>query len=229
MGAAMYINYLLNGVSGYGFENAYFGDQYDESKIEDSLRKEKGIRYAEEKDVAEHAAELVSKDNYVFWFQGRMEYGPRALGNRSIIAKADSETVKDKLNLYVKQREWYQPFAPSMLKEEAERLLEDPKGRDRFMTMAYKVKDDKAAHMKSVVHVDNTARPQMVGSENDKYRRLIEKVRKLEGHGVILNTSFNIHGMPIVRTPEDALETMKKTKTKHMFIGNFYVENLEAQ
>ncbi|MEM3181476.1 MAG: carbamoyltransferase C-terminal domain-containing protein [Candidatus Micrarchaeaceae archaeon] len=232
MGSAMYVNYMLNGVSAYKFENAYFGDGFDDNYIENALRKEKekgSIYFQGEKDVAAHAAELVHDDNYVFWFQGRMEYGPRALGNRSIIAKAGSETVKDKLNLYVKQREWYQPFAPSMLDEEAAVLLNDPKGLDKFMTMAYEVKETLAPKLKSVIHVDNTARPQMVGNENMKYKELIKQVKKHEGYGVVLNTSFNIHGMPIVRSPEDAIETMRKTKTRHMLIGNFYVENIEAK
>ncbi|MGC8629187.1 MAG: carbamoyltransferase C-terminal domain-containing protein [Candidatus Micrarchaeia archaeon] len=228
MGAAMYANYMLNGVSSYEFPDAYLGDDFEEHYIKRILKQEKGITYEQDKDPAGHAAELVEKDNYVFWFQGRMEYGPRALGNRSIVAKASSDTVKDKLNLYVKQREWYQPFAPSVLKEDANALFEDLKGYDRFMTMAYKVKPEMLALMKSVIHVDGTARPQMVGNENRRYRRLIEKVKKEEGFGVILNTSFNIHGMPIVRSPEDAIETMKRTKTKHMFIGDFYIENLEV-
>ena len=102
------------------------------------------------------------------------------------------------------------------------------KGADRFMTMAYKVKDGKEDVMKSAVHIDNTARPQMVGKENMSYRRLMERVRKELGYGVVLNTSFNIHGMPIVMSPEDAIITMKRTKTRHMFIGGFYVENREA-
>ena len=228
MGSAMYVNYILNGISNYSFPDAYLGDSFTKEEVEEALKKEKGVYFEYDRDAAKHAAELINKDEYVFWFQGRMEYGPRALGNRSILAKAGSETAKDKLNLYVKQREWYQPFAPSMLKEESERLLEDVKGYDRFMTMAYKVKKEAVEKMKSVVHVDNTARPQMVGEENKEYRKLIEHVKKLEGYGVILNTSFNIHGMPIVRTPEDALETMKKTKTKYMFIEGFYVENKEV-
>ncbi|MCL5239695.1 MAG: hypothetical protein M1286_04495 [Candidatus Marsarchaeota archaeon] len=228
MGAAMRVNYQLNGISKYSFPNAYLGDSFTGDYIESALKKEKGIRYEEEKDKGGHAADLIGRDDYVFWFQGRMEFGPRALGNRSILAKADSESVKDKLNLYVKQREWYQPFCPSMLESEAKRLFDQVKGTDRFMTMAYKVKDGKRDVMKSVMHTDNTARPQMVGDENKNYRKLLESVRKKMGHGVVLNTSFNIHGMPIVMSPEDALLTMKKTKTKHMFIGNFYVENRGA-
>ncbi|MEM3859930.1 MAG: carbamoyltransferase C-terminal domain-containing protein, partial [Candidatus Micrarchaeaceae archaeon] len=120
-------------------------------------------------------------------------------------------------------------FAPSMLDEEAAVLLNDPKGLDKFMTMAYEVKETLAPKLKSVIHVDNTARPQMVGNENMKYKELIKQVKKHEGYGVVLNTSFNIHGMPIVRSPEDAIETMRKTNTRHMLIGNFYVENIEAK
>jgi carbamoyltransferase len=225
MGAAMQANYLLNGTSSYDFKDAYLGDGYDDGAIEDALRKEKGLRFEADDDKCSHAAELISDDNYVFWYQGRMEYGPRALGNRSILAKAGSEKVKEKLNMYVKQREWYQPFAPSMLDEEAENILDEIKGHDRFMTMAYKVKPEKVDVMRSVLHVDNTARPQMVGEENPNYRRLMKRVKRLDGDGVVLNTSFNIHGMPIVMSPEDAIDTMKKTKTRHMFLGGFYVEN----
>ena len=225
LGAAMYANYMLNGTSSYKFENAYLGNEYDDEYTERVLRKEKGLYFEPDKNKCSHAAELINSDHYVFWYQGRMEYGPRALGNRSILANASSEKVKEKLNLYVKQREWYQPFAPSMLHETARKLISDLKGYDRFMTMAYMVKEEKAHLMKSVVHVDNTARPQMVGDENPDYRKLLEKVRRLSGYGVILNTSFNIHGMPIVMSPEDAIMTMKKTKTKHMFLNGFYVEN----
>ena len=228
MGAAMYANYLINGTSAYEFDNTYLGNSYTEKQVKDALKKEKGLGFEFESDKSGHAAELISKDHYVFWFQDRMEYGPRALGNRSILAKADSEQVKDELNLYVKQREWFQPFAPSMLENEAEKLLEDVKGHDKYMTMAYEVKDGMRSAMKSVMHVDFTARPQMVGSENPSYAKLLNGVKKNDGHGVVLNTSFNIHGMPIVMAPEDAIATMKKTKTKYMFIENFFVENKEA-
>ncbi len=224
LGAAMWANYELNGVSAYDF-NIYLGDEYDEDNILSMLRKEKGIDFALESDTHSHAAELIEKDNYIFWYSGRMEYGPRALGNRSILAKADSETVKEKLNIMVKQREWFQPFAPSMLQEDASKLLEDVKEYNKFMTMAYRVKKGRSEIMRSVMHVDMTARPQMVGNENRQYRGILSGVKKESGYGVLLNTSFNIHGQPIVRTPEDAIDTMKKTKTKYMFLNGFFVEN----
>ncbi len=224
LGAAMHANYMLNDIIHYDF-NAYLGENYSNEEIRNALRKEKGLKFEDEgRSVEGHAAELVSKNNYVFWFQGRMEYGPRALGNRSIVAKAGSDDVKERLNLHVKQREWFQPFAPSMLEEEANVLLEDVGEFNKFMTMAYRVRKEKADVMKSVVHVDMTARPQMVGDENPRYRNMLSGVKKRTGYGVVLNTSFNIHGLPIVMTPQDAITTMKSTNTRYMFLGDFFVE-----
>ncbi len=226
LGAAMQVNYLINGVTAYEFNNAYLGNSYNDSYIKNEIKKFKELEFEEDMDKSNHAAELISKDNYLFWFQGRMEFGPRALGNRSIIAKAGSEMVKDKLNLYVKKREWFQPFAPSMLEEESIRMLENVNGKyNKFMTMAYKVKKEFQEQMKSVVHVDMTARPQMVGKENESYRKLLTRVKKLDGCGVVLNTSLNIHGMPIAMEPVDVIKAAIETKTRYMFLGNYFVEN----
>ncbi|MEM3476986.1 MAG: carbamoyltransferase C-terminal domain-containing protein [Candidatus Micrarchaeaceae archaeon] len=225
LGAAMQANFLVNGTKKYKM-NAYLGPEYGEDETLKALRNGKKMKYSKDGDPAGHAAELISKGNYLFWFQGRMEYGPRALGNRSILAPSGSEEVKDKLNVYVKKREWFQPFAPSIVEEDVPKILYfDGKGFDKYMTMAYMVKEEKRDIAKSVMHVDGSARPQMVGSENPEYKNLIERVKKNEGAGIVLNTSFNIHGMPIVMDPEDAVETMKKTRTRYMFINGFFVEN----
>jgi carbamoyltransferase len=155
-----------------------------------------------------------------------MEYGPRALGNRSILAPSDSDEVKEKLNLFVKQREWFQPFAPSMLEADANKLVHyDDKGYNRFMTSAYRLRDEFRPIEKSVSHVDGTVRAQMVGDENRTYSDLLRAVKKHRGYGIVLNTSFNIHGMPIAMSPQDALATMKQTKTKYMFIDGIFVTN----
>lgn len=224
MGAAMYANYVANGISSYEFNDAYLGDQFSENQIREALKKESTIKFEKVSNPGKHAGELINNNNYVFWFQGRMEYGNRALGNRSILANAADEGVKEKLNIHVKQREWYQPFAPAMLNDEAPRLLEKRKGDGRFMTMVYKVKEDKKDQMKSVIHVDLTARPQILSNKNREYESIMRQVKKATGYGVVLNTSFNIHGLPIVRTPQEALETMKATKTRYMFVGDYFVE-----
>ncbi len=225
LGAALHTNYILNGITKYDF-TAYLGPAYGENETIAALKRHKMKFQFERKEQSKHAAELVTDGHYIFWFQDRMEYGPRALGDRSILARSDSEEIKDTLNLYVKKREWFQPFAPSIMEEEAERLLEyDNKGKDKFMTMAYMVKKEKRNVTKSVMHIDGSARAQMVGRENPLYYDVIKQVKNISGNGIVLNTSFNVHGFPIVMDPDDAIMTMKKTNSKYMFINGFFVTN----
>ena len=225
LGAALHTNYILNGITKHDF-TAYLGPAYGENETIAALKRHKMKFQLERKEQSKHAAELVTDGHYIFWFQDRMEYGPRALGDRSILARSDSEEIKDTLNLYVKKREWFQPFAPSIMEEEAERLLEyDNKGKDKFMTMAYMVKKEKRNVTKSVMHIDGSARAQMVGRENPIYYDVIKQVKNISGNGIVLNTSFNVHGSPIVMDPNDAIMTMKKTNSKYMFINGFFVTN----
>ncbi len=225
LGAALHTNYILNGITKHDF-TAYLGPAYGENETIAALKRHKMKFQLERKEQSKHAAELVTDGHYIFWFQDRMEYGPRALGDRSILARSDSEEIKDTLNLYVKKREWFQPFAPSIMEEEAERLLEyDNKGKDKFMTMAYMVKKEKRNVTKSVMHIDGSARAQMVGRENPLYYDVIKQVKNISGNGIVLNTSFNVHGSPIVMDPNDAIMTMKKTNSKYMFINGFFVTN----
>jgi carbamoyltransferase len=155
-----------------------------------------------------------------------MEFGPRALGNRSILARSDQEQVKDRLNLFVKKREWFQPFAPSILEEDINRIIEyDHKGLDKYMTMAYMVKEDMRKHTTSMMHVDGSARPQVVGEENILYMNLLKKVKSLLGNGIVMNTSFNIHGYPIVMEPAEAIKVLKTTKSKYLFMNGVFVTN----
>ncbi|MDE1856623.1 MAG: hypothetical protein KGH98_00900 [Candidatus Micrarchaeota archaeon] len=231
LGAALYTSYLLNGARSYNY-SAYLGDEFSHEETEKVLSSDRSLAHRAEspQELASHAAELISSGNYIFWFNGRMEYGPRALGDRSILAPIDSEDVKERLNIRVKKREWFQPFAPSMLEEEAHHILEyDSRGPDRYMTMAYMVRPEFRARTKAVTHIDGSARAQMVGEdENRQYRELLKGMKKHSGLGIVLNTSFNIHGQPIVRSVEDAIDTMKRTKTKYMFINGFFVTNRAA-
>ncbi|BCS90770.1 MAG: carbamoyltransferase [Candidatus Micrarchaeota archaeon] len=226
LGAALYVAYQKLGKTYYKM-SPYLGDSYDYNYIEDILKSNNKISYEYEGDeAAHHAAELLSENMYVLWYNGRMEYGPRALGDRSILARSDDDTVKDNLNLYVKKREWFQPFAPSILTEDIDKLLiYDDKGKPLYMTMAYRANEENIDMLKSVVHVDNTARPQeVVKSVNPVYYELISRFKKLSGYGVILNTSFNLHGYPIVNRPEEAIDTLLKTRSKYLFIDGFFIE-----
>ncbi|MDE1865497.1 MAG: hypothetical protein KGH94_02570 [Candidatus Micrarchaeota archaeon] len=227
LGAALQTSHEITGATDFAF-SAYLGNGYSQDEVEDALKVEKSLKYSVEgkEEQCRHAAELMQEGNYIFWFQNRMEYGPRALGNRSILAPSDSDEVKERLNLFVKQREWFQPFAPSMLEEDVHKLVEyDNKGFNRFMTSAYRLRPEHKAVERSVAHVDGTVRSQMVGEENKTYQNLLKAVRKHRGYGIVLNTSFNIHGQPIVMTPGDAIQTMKETKTKYMFIDGVFVTN----
>tara|TARA_B100002003_G_C13942447_1_gene457303 strand:- start:117 stop:812 length:696 start_codon:yes stop_codon:yes gene_type:complete len=223
LGAALYINFKLNGQKSYKMDNLYFGPSYGDEEIKQALKKF-NLKYEERNDIEKYAADLISKENIVLWFQGRMEYGPRALGNRSILAPAFSEEVKDKLNLQIKRREWFQPFCPSLLKEEAKKFFTDIKQYDKFMVMGYNTKKSIRHKLKSVINVDGSARPQMLDNENKKFRNLIKQVKKNTGDGVVLNTSLNLHGFPIVNKPEEAIEVMLNTKSKYLALGNYLIK-----
>jgi carbamoyltransferase len=154
-----------------------------------------------------------------------MEFGPRALGGRSILARPDSESLRDRLNLKLKRRVWYQPFCPSILDEEAERLLEGGETKNRFMTMAYGVRDEGRDLLKGVVGRDGTCRPQMVDPSYGPYHRLLVELRKNIGVGAVLNTSFNLHGEPLVATPPQAIDCFLRSGADALVIGDFLVEH----
>lgn len=227
LGSALYVDHMLSGKSGYGL-SPYLGPSYDAEETEKLLKRDRSLVVQRQpvEEHASHAAELISKGNYIMWFQDRMEYGPRALGGRSILAPSDSEQVKERLNLHVKRREWFQPFAPAILEEDVPHIIDyDGKGMDGLMTMAYSVREDARKHTAAVMHIDGTARPQMVGSGGQAYQEMLKRMKRLTGRGMVLNTSLNIHGMPIAMTPQDAVDTMKATKTKYMFIDGLFVTN----
>lgn len=223
LGAAMDLNDRMNHVRRYELEDVYFGPEYSGQDIETAL-KDAGIKYQRSSDIVTEAALAVKRGEIVLWFQGRMEIGPRALGARSILALPNSEDIKDRLNLRLKKRVWYQPFCPSMLEEDARELLEQYHDRpNRFMTMGFMVKPDKKALIRGVINVDGSCRPQIVKKDESKFSRLLQKIKDLTGLGVVLNTSFNLHGDPIVCSPQDAIKTYLATGIDHLMIGDFWV------
>jgi carbamoyltransferase len=224
MGSAMVANKELNGIFEYTFNDTYFGPQYSNDYIKEALEKNemKNVTYRYVKEIEREVAKIISDGNIIFWFQGKMEYGPRALGNRSILAPPHSEDIKNELNLVQKKRVWYQPFCPTMLIDDAKEFLEDLKGTpNKFMTMGYMVKKDKQKYMKGVINIDGSCRPQIITDYTSRYAKLLLEYKKISGIGVLLNTSFNLHGEPLVCSPEDALSTFSRTEAKYMILENY--------
>jgi carbamoyltransferase len=205
------------------FDHAYWGPQFSDAQIEQVLRGAK-VPFERCDDIQVHTANLICSGKIVGWFQGRMEVGPRALGNRSILADPSVPGIKDRVNREVKHREMWRPFAPSMLIEDMGKYVEEPYPSP-FMILAFQARRDSVGDFRSAVHVDETARAQGVTREtNPAYYRLIEEFKKLSGRGVLLNTSFNIAGEPIVCTPRDALRTFYCSGLDALAIGSFLLQ-----
>src|SRR5271168_1777374 len=203
--------------------HAYLGPSFDDDAIEANLRTYK-LKYTRSQDPAVVAAELLSNGKILGWFQGRMEFGPRALGSRSILADPRDPEMNAKVNNAVKFREWWRPFAPSVKKEAAADYLESATDSP-FMILTAQVRPEKRSVIPSVTHVDGSARPQTVEEEiNPLYWRLIDEFGRRTGVPVIMNTSFNLRGEPIVSSPTDAIRTFFSSGMDYLVIGNFVVE-----
>lgn len=224
LGFALALNYLLNKENSYQLDDVLLGREYSQEEMEAALKK-RDMNY--QASAAPHiiASELLSKSEIIIWFQGRMEYGPRALGSRSFLARPDCIKIKDQLNLYLKKRVWFQPFCPSMMVEEAPRLLSDYDGKpNAFMTMGYAINSKFKDKMQNVISIDGSCRPQMVQSKNKLFYGLLKEMKKKIGVGVVLNTSLNIHGYPLACSPDDAIDIFLQTDIKYMIMGNFLVK-----
>ena len=200
------------------FKNAYLGNEYSNKDIKETLDK---YNIAYQKSSLKKVAKLISEKKIVGWVQGRSEYGPRSLGNRSILADSRGKDTKDILNKRVKHRESYRPFAPSILEENCNQYFE-LNVPSPYMLLIAKVKKNT---IPAVTHVDNTARVQTVTKDtNAKFYNLIKEFKKITNVPCILNTSFNDAGDPIVETPEDALYTLMKCDMDHLYIGDFLID-----
>jgi carbamoyltransferase len=201
--------------------HAYLGPEFSEARIEADLRGA-GLRYQrlEREPLLNAVAGEVAAGNVVGWFQGRMEWGPRALGNRSIIAHPGLPNMKDVLNSRIKQREWFRPFAPSVMAEYQSDYFEH-NHPSPYMLHVYKIRAEKRQHLCAVNHVDDTGRLQTVArDENALYYDLIRAFHRKTGIPVILNTSFN-ENEPIVCAPREAIDCFKRTRMDALAIGPF--------
>lgn len=229
IGAAYFIwNQQLGKPRSFVMDHAYFGPEYSQEEIKKALDKDK-VKYVLIDDIEKEVAKLVAEGNVVGWFQGRMEVGPRALGNRTLLADPRNPKIKDILNMKIKHREYFRPFAPSVLADKADgwfRISRKSPASD-FMLFADDVHRDKRKVIPAVIHIDGTSRIQTVRKEtNPKYYKLIEEFERLTGIPLVLNTSFNDRE-PIVCSPQDAVNTFLKTGIDYLAIGKFLVSKEE--
>ncbi len=203
----------------------YYGQLYSDEYIEEVLKKTKWRKKAikVKKGIEKKIAELLSEGKIIGRFAGRDEWGPRALGNRSILADPRDLKVINRLNFAVKQRDFWMPFAASILEEDASRYLIDSRPA-RYMIEAFETKK-KAEEIIAGLHpFDRTCRPQTVNSFNPEYKKIIEEFKKITGVCGILNTSFNLHGFPMVGTPQVALDTFVNSGIEVLILGNWLIE-----
>jgi carbamoyltransferase len=221
VGAALYAYYQMNPGKPIGsIDNLYWGPEYSEKEIE-SVLKLRQLPYRRIDNVEEFAAQLLAENKIVAWFQGRMESGPRALGNRSILMSSNRKENKDIINARVKFREAFRPFCPSLLWEYRHDYLE--KARDEFfMITSFTCKEPKRDKVPAVVHADATLRPQTVQkSLNPRYWTLINEFGKLTGEPLVLNTSLNIMREPVINHPREAIRCFYDNGLDYLVMGNF--------
>lgn len=220
IGAALECANMFGENADFKMDHAYWGPEYSDTEIEKMLTESK-LKFKKSSNIETEIAKYLADGKIVAWCQGRMELGPRALGNRSILGNPSLKGMKDKINNEVKHREVWRPFAPSVLEEEAEKYFENyiP---NPFMLITLTVKEDMRDKIKEAMHIDNTARIQSVSKKtNPKYHKLISEFYKLTKIPVLINTSFNDEGQPIVNTPKEAVKTFYSTGIDVLALGNF--------
>lgn len=225
IGAALYSYYQQNDERIFDKENQtpYLGYASNETEILKAIKKNK-LQYKKSKNIAKDVAKLIADDKFVGWYQGRAEFGPRALGNRSIIVDPRKAENKDLVNARIKFREAFRPFAPSALAEYTQDYFETDGEDSPYMILAFDVKKNKKRVIPAVTHVDGTARIQTVTkAQNRRYWNLINEFYKLTGVPIVLNTSFNRMGEPIVNTPEEAINCLLGSGLDAMALGDYLI------
>lgn len=232
LGAALLIYYsTFNKPRKFLMNHAYYGKEYSLAELKSFIQKNniKADFIENDNELLERTAGAITEGKVIGWFQGKFEWGPRALGNRSILADPRRADMKDIVNTKIKFREPYRPFAPSVLAEEAEEFFEIPQAQKhypaRFMLYVVNVKEDKQDLIPAITHVDGTARPQLVYQEESPlYWKLINKFYQKTSIPLMLNTSFNLKGEPIVNTPEDAFSTFQRSEIDILVLDKFIIK-----
>jgi carbamoyltransferase len=236
IGVACYVyNTILGNKRKFVLNNVFLGPEFSTESIKKFLDKN-NIRYSEfknKKELIKTTAKLIYDNKVIGWFQGRMEFGPRALGNRSILANPCNPKAKKLLNSKVKHREKFRPFAPVVCEDDALKYFDCdkpiPKPTD-FMLMVYPIKEELRKKIPSVTHVDGSGRLQTIKKEqNPLYYGLIKEFGKLSGISILINTSFNIRGEPIVCIPYDAYKCMMGTGIDYLVLDKFLIKREDNQ
>ncbi|WP_283234770.1 carbamoyltransferase family protein, partial [Acinetobacter baumannii] len=222
-------------------QGAYLGNAYKNSEIQEALNQwGANYQYLEENTLLQKTAELLANNKVIGWFQGRMEFGPRALGGRSILGNPQSETMQSVMNLKIKNRESFRPFAPAVLAEDAAQWF-DLNSSSPYMLIVAPIHANRRktvnnehnysgieklkltrSEIPAVTHVDFSARIQTVdGKHNMRFKKLISKFSTITGCPILINTSFNVRGEPIVESPTDAYRCFMRTEMDGLVIGNF--------
>ncbi len=234
LGAALYRTSLAEKIPNERFPAPLFGPRYTAAEIESALKRFPGRiqwkHYATLDETCAAAAKLIADGRVIAWSRGRMEYGPRALGNRSILADPGHPEMRDRINAMVKKREAFRPFAPACAVEEAHRWFEVPPGAEfPYMISIVNVRPEVRNQLPAITHVNGSARLQTVSvNDNPDFHALLVAVGKTTGRQMVLNTSFNVKGQPIVNTPHEAIETFLGTGIEYLFLENFYVTRAVA-
>jgi carbamoyltransferase len=236
IGAAFYVQHaILRQPRSFVMEHAYTGPTFDDDAIEAAINKARGngwdagvtVRRVDDETLYHETASAIAGGKVVGWFQGGMEFGPRALGDRSIVADPRRADMKQILNTRIKHRETYRPFAPSIMEEKVQDFFERQEPSP-FMLMVYKVRPEQRARIPAVTHVDDTGRLQTVSARtNPRYHRLISEFARQTDVPLVLNTSFNEHE-PIVATPADAIACYLKTRMDVLALGNWVLSRAAA-
>lgn len=224
IGAALEVFYQKNSINikSIAITNVYYGPEYSNDDIK-SILEEYKIKYEYIENICDIASDMLVDGKIIGWFQGKMEFGPRALGNRSILANPSIKGINDLINKKIKHRELWRPFAPAILESQGNEYFYDffP---SPFMTFTFNIKENKINDIPAVAHIDGSARVQSVSLKNNKlFFNLLKSFNEKTNIPVLLNTSFNDKGQPIVRTPKEAIATFYSTGLDALVIGNYLI------
>jgi carbamoyltransferase len=210
----------------------FYGPSFSQAEIDAALTeyedRVEATRFASLAETCAEAAKLIADGRVLAWFRGRMEFGPRALGHRSIIADPGHPEMRDRINAMVKMREAFRPFAPAVTQETVHQWFDVPEGSELpYMIMIVNVQEPFRAQLPAITHVDGSARVQTVSpTDNGEFYQLLKAVGQTTGREMLLNTSFNVKGQPIVNTPQEAIETFLRTGIEFLFLEDVMVKRI---